>query len=421
MSLLDRNCIRVIAESVGVSSVSDEVADALAPDIEYRLRDIVAEALKFMRHGRRETLSCDDINFALRARSCEPLYGFASTDTPRFCRAAGTSDVYYLDDPELNLSDLMAVPLPPMPRPPTFTAHWLAINGVQPDIAQNPTPAEAIAAAETGPTPSMAGKRKRGSSGAGVEGGGPDDPTEALSPAEQALTAEEQVWLKSVFETVRAVKLNDEKHSRPIAADSLSTGMPNGDMTADAAVPAAAPSTARGARAMEVDGAPATSGGGGAIPGEDVGAACFHPGGWAAVHASRAAGIMLKSRGVGEAGANGAGKCEEREEEAAVAEAKAAREEALVAVLKAVATETSMHAYAAYFAPFVAREVNANLTCLPLLTALIRFTQVCMRAFVQRKLWGTGGGAGRASNRRASRAGGMSMRSVACAPPSNSS
>jgi histone H3/H4 len=376
MSLLDRNCIRVIAESVGVSSVSDEVADALAPDIEYRLRDIVAEALKFMRHGRRETLSCDDINFALRARSCEPLYGFASTDIPRFCRAAGTSDVYYLDDPELNLSDLMAVPLPPMPRPPTFTAHWLAINGVQPDIAQNPTPAEAVAAAEIGSTPSMAGKRKRGSSGAGVEGGGPDDPTEALGPAEQALTAEEQVWLESVFETVRAIKLNDEKRSRPTAANTPSTGLPNGDVTVAAGGPAAA-SSPQGSDAMEVDGAPVTGRGAGAVPGEDAGAACFHPGGWAAVHASRAAGIFLKSRAMGEAsaGANGAEQHEETEE--AEAEAKAAREEALVAVLKAVATETSMHAYAAYFAPFVAREVNANLTCLPLLTALIRFTQVC--------------------------------------------
>ena len=41
MSLLDASCIRVIAESVGIAQVSDEVAEALAPDVEYRLRDIV--------------------------------------------------------------------------------------------------------------------------------------------------------------------------------------------------------------------------------------------------------------------------------------------------------------------------------------------------------------------------------------------
>ena len=54
-----------------VGSHKDEVADALAPDVEYRLRDLVQEALKFMKHGRRETLSTDDINFALRLRSAE--------------------------------------------------------------------------------------------------------------------------------------------------------------------------------------------------------------------------------------------------------------------------------------------------------------------------------------------------------------
>ena len=32
----------------------------------------------------------------------------------------------------------MASPLPELPHPPTFTAHWLAINGIQPLIPQNP-------------------------------------------------------------------------------------------------------------------------------------------------------------------------------------------------------------------------------------------------------------------------------------------
>jgi len=85
--------IKVIAETVGIANLKGEVAEALAADVEYRLRDLVQEALKFMKHGRRETLSTDDINFALRLRSAEPLYGFASGDAPRFCRATGASDV----------------------------------------------------------------------------------------------------------------------------------------------------------------------------------------------------------------------------------------------------------------------------------------------------------------------------------------
>ena len=135
MPTISSDSIKVIAETVGIANLKDEVAETLASDVEYRLRDLVQEALKFMKHGRRDTLSTDDINFALRLRNSEPLYGFASGDAPRFCRATvrrlvplphgaplgastrrpaaqGASDVFYLDDPEVNLADLVAEPLP---------------------------------------------------------------------------------------------------------------------------------------------------------------------------------------------------------------------------------------------------------------------------------------------------------------------
>ena len=95
--IVSSSSIKVIAESVGIAALKDEVADALAPDVEYRLRALVQEAIKFMKHGRRDTLTMEDINYALRLRNCEPLYGFASPATPRFCRAG--PGVFYLEDP----------------------------------------------------------------------------------------------------------------------------------------------------------------------------------------------------------------------------------------------------------------------------------------------------------------------------------
>ena len=41
--IVSRDSIKTIAESVGIASLKDEVADALAPDVEYRLRGIIQE------------------------------------------------------------------------------------------------------------------------------------------------------------------------------------------------------------------------------------------------------------------------------------------------------------------------------------------------------------------------------------------
>ncbi|KAF9437532.1 hypothetical protein BGZ76_000348 [Entomortierella beljakovae] len=138
-----------IAESVGITNLKDDVATSLAQDVEYRIHEIVQEAMKFMRHGKRTKLSVDDINNALRVRNVEPLYGFSSADPTRFRRTTagtgttGTSEIYFVEDDELDFENILSAPLPKVPLDITYTAHWLAIEGVQPAIPQNPTPLDA--------------------------------------------------------------------------------------------------------------------------------------------------------------------------------------------------------------------------------------------------------------------------------------
>ena len=50
--IVTRSSIKTIAEAVGIAHLKDEVADVLAPDVEYRLRDLIGEAIKFQKHGR---------------------------------------------------------------------------------------------------------------------------------------------------------------------------------------------------------------------------------------------------------------------------------------------------------------------------------------------------------------------------------
>ncbi|KAI5067137.1 hypothetical protein GOP47_0017665 [Adiantum capillus-veneris] len=137
MTILLKETIQVIAQSIGISNLSDEVAAALAPDVEYRMREIMQEAIKCMLHSKRTILTMDDVNSALQLRNVEPLYGFASGGPLRFKRAIGHPDLFYIDDGDVEFKEVMEVPLPKVPLDSAVVTHWLAIEGVQPAIPEN--------------------------------------------------------------------------------------------------------------------------------------------------------------------------------------------------------------------------------------------------------------------------------------------
>ncbi|KAJ4725186.1 transcription initiation factor TFIID subunit 6-like [Melia azedarach] len=143
MGIIPKEAIEVIAQSIGISNLSSDVALALAPDVEYRVREIMQEAIKCMRHARRTVLTSHDVDSALNLRNVEPIYGFASGDSLRFKRAAGIKDLYYIDDKDVGFKDVIETPLPKASLDTSVTVHWLAIEGVQPAIPEN-APVEAV-------------------------------------------------------------------------------------------------------------------------------------------------------------------------------------------------------------------------------------------------------------------------------------
>ncbi|XP_043713091.1 transcription initiation factor TFIID subunit 6-like [Telopea speciosissima] len=145
MSIVPKETIEVIAQSIGISNLSPDVTLALAPDVEYRLREIMQEAIKCMRHSKRTILTADDVDSALSLRNVEPIYGFASGDPLRFKRAVGHKDLFYIDDKDVEFKDVIEAPLPKAPLDTGVVTHWLAIEGVQPAIPEN-APVEALVA-----------------------------------------------------------------------------------------------------------------------------------------------------------------------------------------------------------------------------------------------------------------------------------
>jgi transcription initiation factor TFIID subunit 6 len=207
VSRLSALSIRVIAQSIpNLPPLKDEAAAALAPDAEYRIREIVQDSMKFMQHARRRRLTTGDINAALRLRNVEPLYGFGQAQSKSATRAEdaltglgaaipaatgisttlgisggncgtagavgmpglagqrpnasenkevsvtygrvgdaslftgvdGVDDLYFVEDVDVNLKQLIETPLPAVPLDYAVAAHWLAIDGVQPTLPQNP-------------------------------------------------------------------------------------------------------------------------------------------------------------------------------------------------------------------------------------------------------------------------------------------
>ena len=71
MSSVTPTFVQAVVDSLQVNTLSKDAAEGLAPHLEVRLREIIQDALKFMRRSKRHTLSSDDINSALIAKNKE--------------------------------------------------------------------------------------------------------------------------------------------------------------------------------------------------------------------------------------------------------------------------------------------------------------------------------------------------------------
>ncbi|KIL66785.1 hypothetical protein M378DRAFT_74702 [Amanita muscaria Koide BX008] len=138
------DAIKDVAESLSIN-ISDQVASTLASDVEYRIHQVIEEAARFMRHGRRTTMSTADIDQALRVLNIEPLYGHSPYNPSTFRRTVNyppanppVGPVYFVEDEEIDFDRVLREEKITVPKGVSWTAHWLAVEGVQPLIPENP-------------------------------------------------------------------------------------------------------------------------------------------------------------------------------------------------------------------------------------------------------------------------------------------
>lgn len=138
--------VKLIGDSVGVGNLSDASAKYLADHLTSRIKLIIQESVKFQQKAKRKKLLTSDIDHGLRCLCVEPVYGFqvdsSEQGLPFRLASGGGRELVFLDaEKEIDVLKLATnTNLPKIPPEVALKPHWLALEGIQPAIPENPPP-----------------------------------------------------------------------------------------------------------------------------------------------------------------------------------------------------------------------------------------------------------------------------------------
>ncbi|CAG2211750.1 TAF6 [Mytilus edulis] len=107
-AIFSKDTIRLIADSVGITEITDQAATLLGEDASYRLREATQNSSQYMKHAKRKKLMTDDFNKALRKSDVQPVYGHRPVDPEQVWTYQQTKDgqIMFLDEADINLEDI---------------------------------------------------------------------------------------------------------------------------------------------------------------------------------------------------------------------------------------------------------------------------------------------------------------------------
>ncbi|CAF1179685.1 unnamed protein product [Adineta steineri] len=119
----------------------DESLVYLTLQISATISNLLQDACKVLRKCRRNDLTTEDFAFALKLNHLEPMYGgYTTSSIERLLFHKIKKDnriLYHITDNIVQFDELI-IPQSKIPLDISIRIHWLAVNGKQPEINENP-------------------------------------------------------------------------------------------------------------------------------------------------------------------------------------------------------------------------------------------------------------------------------------------
>uniref|UniRef100_A0A914GYZ3 Signal peptidase complex subunit 2 n=1 Tax=Globodera rostochiensis TaxID=31243 RepID=A0A914GYZ3_GLORO len=216
LAAFESNFVSVISEQLS-TDILPSSSNAIALHVSSLIRNVIRLARKFQRSARRKWLSSEDVEAALAYYGHSALIGYESIDDVGFRHVGKMGrELFVREDPELDLGVVMNNPPPKLPLEVAIKAHWLAINGVQPAVPENPLP---LMPKDALP---MANEEDRASTSAGVtsrtlllnqymKSMRKTEQVQVKSTTTHSLSLEQQVFFLKIMEAIMGPSEDEQK------------------------------------------------------------------------------------------------------------------------------------------------------------------------------------------------------------------
>lgn len=131
--------VQAISEQLGVHISESIDLNDVAKDAESYVTSILELANRLRKHKSSKVLRVNDINDSLASILARPLYGYKSNRISEY-KPVGTfkdNEILASSDRQIPLKEIASSSLGRYPIDTSFSFHWLAINGVEPQIEEN--------------------------------------------------------------------------------------------------------------------------------------------------------------------------------------------------------------------------------------------------------------------------------------------